>query len=301
MDIGIKIMELISVILPVYNAQLYVKEAIESILNQTYVNFELIILNDGSNDNSLKIIQEIMRFDNRIILVNRENRGLVYTLNEGIKLSKGKYIARMDADDISLAHRFEEQIKLMEEQSLDICGSHYLLVDEQNNINGLNLTPITHHMCFLALASEVPFAHPSVMIRKDFLVSNSLEYGQSKYIIAEDLDLWIRMYEKGVKFGNVNDILFRYRIINNSLSKLNNKGILKDTKNMLNDFFAKNKINLIKTLENLPQNLNNEEKDLIVRTVFKLIIKDFNLKSLKYIRTINKKIIICTILSAVVN
>lgn len=109
---------LISVILPVYNAELYLKEAIESILKQTYKSFELIILNDGSSDNSLNIINSFK--DDRIILIDRENNGLVYTLNEGINMAKSKYIARMDADDISLSDRFEKQIKHMEENSLDI-------------------------------------------------------------------------------------------------------------------------------------------------------------------------------------
>ena len=301
MVIGIENMNLISVILPVYNAEFYLKEAVESILNQTYTNFELIILNDGSSDNSLQIIEELMKYDSRIVLVNRENKGLVYTLNEGIKLAKGKYIARMDADDISLPNRFEKQIRLMENKNLDICGSHFLLIDKQNNIQGLNLTPINHNMCVLSLASKVPFAHPSVMIRKEFLLKNNLLYGQSEYKIAEDFDLWMRMYEKDAKFGNVNDILFRYRIVNNSLSKINNKGIIKDTKSMLNIFLSNNRSDLINILENLPQNLNNEEKSLVVRTVYKLFIKNFNFKSLKYIKDINKKILICTILSSLVN
>ena len=95
----------------VYNGEKYLVKAIESILNQTYTKFEFIIVNDGSSDNSLKIIKEFMKKDNRIILINRENKGLPYSLNEGISIAKGKYIARMDADDISLSERFEKQIK----------------------------------------------------------------------------------------------------------------------------------------------------------------------------------------------
>lgn len=292
---------LISVILPVYNAQLYLEEAIESILNQTYKNFELIVINDGSNDSSLNIINEFMMKDNRIILIDRENKGLVYTLNEAINLSKGKYIARMDADDISLPNRFEKQIELLENTKIDICGCHYLLVDEENNINGLNLIPTSHEMCFLSLASKVPFAHPSVMIRKEFLVKNNLKYGQSDYKIAEDLDLWIRMYKNGANFGNVNDILFKYRVLDNSLSKVNSLGLAKDTKNMLNHFFKNNKKDLIVIIENLPQQLNNEEKALVVRTIFKLFIKTFNFSVFKYVKTINKKIIVCSILSELIN
>ncbi|WP_152184252.1 glycosyltransferase family 2 protein [Sulfurimonas indica] len=292
---------LISVVMPVYNAEKYLDEAIQSILNQTYKNFEFIIINDGSTDKSLKIIESYAKEDSRIILVSRENRGLVYSLNEGIEKAKGKYIARMDADDISLSHRFEEQIVLMESNKLDICGSHYLLVDQNNNINGLNITPLSHEMCFLSLAAKVPFAHPSVMMRKGFLTKHNLLYGQSQYTIAEDFDLWMRMYEHGAKFGNVNDILLRYRILDNSLSKVNSVGLARDTKKMLNTFLKKNKDKLFNILENLPQGLNSEEKALVVRTVYKLLVKNCNLSSIRFLKLIDNKTVVCTVLSEMVN
>ena len=144
--------------MPVYNGELYLAQAIDSILNQTYKNFEFIILNDGSNDNSLNIINDYQKEDDRIVLISRENKGLVYSLNEGIEKSKGKYIARMDADDICLPMRFEKQIELMENENLDICGCHYFLLNKEGNIDGLNLTPLSHEMCSLSLASKVPFA-----------------------------------------------------------------------------------------------------------------------------------------------
>lgn len=116
--------ELISVILPVYNGEKYLKEAIESILNQTYTNFEFIIIDDGSKDSSLEIIKEYEKEDERIVAVSRENKGLIATLNEGIEKAKGKYIARMDQDDISLPNRFEEQLKIMEnDKEIVVCGS----------------------------------------------------------------------------------------------------------------------------------------------------------------------------------
>lgn len=291
----------VSVILPVYNAEKYLDEAIKSILIQTFENFEFIIINDGSKDNSLKIIKDYQKIDDRIVLIDRENKGLVYSLNEGIKKAQGKYIARMDADDISLPERFAKQIELMENINCDICGSYYFSIDEINNINGLNLTPLSHDMCFLSLVSKVPFAHPSVMIRKSFLEKNNLFYGQSQYKIAEDLDLWMRMYEKGAKFGNVNEILFKYRILKNSLSKVNNTAIVKDTQNMLNKFLEQNKKDILGMIENLPKNLNNEEKSLLVRVIYKLLIKKFYFSTLKYLKKIDKKIIVCSVLSEISN
>jgi glycosyltransferase involved in cell wall biosynthesis len=290
---------MISVVLPVYNAEKHLKEAIESILTQTYKIFELIIINDGSTDNSLAIIKKYEKLDKRIIIINRKNKGLIVSLNDGLKKAKGKYIARMDADDISLPQRFEEQIYLMENEGLDICGGHYLLINDDGETNGLNLTPISHNMCFLSLVSKVPFAHPTVMIRKEFLEHNCLLYGQTEFRIAEDLDLWMRMIKMGAKFSNVNSILFKYRIINDSLSKVNKIGLAKDTKKMQHKFFENNKNILVNILENIPQNLNDEEKSIVVRTVFNLFIHYFNIKLFKHIMNINIKIVVRTILSEI--
>ena len=164
---------LISVILPVYNGAPYLDEAIVSILKQTHDNFELIVINDGSTDESLEILEKYAAQDNRIIIINRQNKGLVYSLNEGILKAKGKYIARMDADDVSDISRLESQIEYIQKHNLDICGGHYLLIDDEGRINGLNVVPISHEMCTLSLLFKVPFAHPSVMIRKRFLDENS--------------------------------------------------------------------------------------------------------------------------------
>ena len=105
---------LVSVVMPVYNAQKYLNKAIDSILAQTYKDFEFIIINDGSTDNSLQIIKKYQKKDKRIIVKNKKNKGIVAALNDGIKLSRGKYLARMDADDISLPSRFEVQVNFME-------------------------------------------------------------------------------------------------------------------------------------------------------------------------------------------
>jgi len=124
---------LISVVLSVYNAEKYLVEAIKSILNQTFKDFEFIIINDGSTDKSLEIIESYQKEDERIILISRENKGLIASLNEGIEKAKGKYIVRMDADDISLSTRFEEQVKIMEEnQNIGLCGTSVIVFG--NNI-----------------------------------------------------------------------------------------------------------------------------------------------------------------------
>ena len=115
----------ISVVMSVYNGQDYLDEAIQSILKQTYKDFEFIIINDGSIDKSLEIIEKYKQQDERIVLISRENKGLIASLNEGIEKARGKYIARMDADDISLPNRFEEQLKIMEnDKEIVGCGNN---------------------------------------------------------------------------------------------------------------------------------------------------------------------------------
>jgi glycosyltransferase involved in cell wall biosynthesis len=291
----------ISVIMPVYNGEKYLKEAIESILSQTYKNFEFLIVYDVSSDSTLSIIQKFQEKDERIILINGEGKKLIHALNKGIKESKGKYIARMDSDDISLPKRFERQMNHMERFKLDICGSHCLYFDKYNNINNVILSPLSHEMCVLSLVSKVPFSHSSVMIRSNFLKSNNLLYGQTDYIMAEDLDLWVRIHDKGGKFGNVNQVLFKYRVVDNSLSVTNRIGVIEDTKNILNKFFEGNKSDLLRILNYKHGDLNNAEESLKVRFAFKVFLKTFNFSIFKCLKGFNKKNIVYSILSEIKN
>lgn len=198
---------LISVVMSVYNSEQFLKEAIESILNQTYKNVEFIIINDGSEDNSSEIIKSYMKNDDRIKLIDRENRGLAYSLNEGIKLAKGEYIARMDADDISVLDRFEKQIKAMNERDLDVCGG-YIEEFYENGKTRIKKYPLYDNEIKFSLISLSPFAHPSVMIKKsvfDKVIYNILEASQ-------DYDLWTQMAIHGFKMGNIQDVVLKYRI-----------------------------------------------------------------------------------------
>jgi len=290
---------IVSVIMAVYNAEKYLDEAIQSILIQTYEKFEFIIINDGSSDKSLEILEKYAIQDSRIVMINRKNKGLVYSLNEGILKAKGKYIARMDADDISDPFRLENQLEFIENNNLDICGGHYLLLGKKGKINGLNVVPISHEMCTLSLLFKVPFAHPSVMIRKSFLNNNLLEYGQSKYQKAEDLDLWIRMHKCGARFGNVDKVVLKYRVLEESLSKQNGVLILKETKDMLRQFYKDNQQQISLIIKNLPSVLNAEEKSLLVRYIY-YRIKKLDFSHIGLMRKIDKKIIFNSILSEMI-
>ena len=207
----------------------------------------------------------------------------------------------MDADDISLPDRFEKQIELMENGNLDICGGHYQSINSSGNLVSLNLTPQSHEVCTLSLISKVPFAHPTVMIKREFLDKHSLRYGQSNYEKAEDLDMWIQIHKKGGKFGNVDDIILKYRIIENSLSKVNDKKIRIETKDMLNQFYLMNKNFINQILSQNHKSLNIEEESLIIRAIYKIYLKKFRLDKLKDLKKYSKRNVVCTILSEIVN
>ena len=150
----------ISVVMPVYNGDAFLEEAIESILNQSFPDFEFIIAYDESTDKTLEIINKYKEKDARIVLNKGKKRGLVRSLNDAFGASKGEYVARMDADDISLPGRIKLQYELMLNKELDICGGHYLLIDDKGKINGLNVIPTSHEMCTLSLFFKVPFCAP---------------------------------------------------------------------------------------------------------------------------------------------
>lgn len=197
---------LISVVMPVYNGGKYLREAIESILNQTYRDFEFLIINDGSTDESDEIIRSYT--DPRIVyLQNDQNRGLVYTLNFGISVAKGEYIARMDADDVSKPVRFERQINLFENNpGIGLCGSWAKII---GTIKVLKVeTENDRIKCKLLFRSQ--FTHSSVMFRREQFLSESLIYKQENYP-AEDYALWIDSSTK-IMMANIPEYLVDYRV-----------------------------------------------------------------------------------------
>ena len=234
----------ISVVMPVYNAERFLSEAIESILNQTFKDFELIIINDGSTDSSLEIINRYKAQDERIVLVNRENRGLVCSLNEGIEKAEGKYIARMDADDISLPTRFEEQIKVLESfKQIDIVGCHYEQIDENSKTTGTVRVPLNQDEICMTLCYTVPFPHASVMIRKEIL--NKQKYEEFP---TEDYLLWSKLYNNK-NFYNLDKILLRYRHqYGTSLSDTKRIEMIKAEKEVSKQYYLSNKDHIKRNL-----------------------------------------------------
>lgn len=228
---------LLSVIMPVFNGEKYLREAIESILEQTLTNFEFLIINDGSTDGSRAIVESYS--DPRIKLIDNErNIGLIDSLNKSIELARGKFIARMDADDISHPHRFEKQVELLESAGADICGCHWLVINAEGKLTEAKIAPLCKHAFTIFLACGNPFAHGSVMIRADFIQRHALRYGGVNY--AEDFDLWTRCWEKGAIFANADDFLFKYRDFDASLSKRESKGNTSEAKAIRRRFVQRN-------------------------------------------------------------
>jgi glycosyltransferase involved in cell wall biosynthesis len=197
----------VTVLMPVYNGERYVHEAISSILNQTFQDFELLIVNDGSTDNSINIIDSFN--DKRIRVIHNEaNIKLIATLNKGLSLAKGQYIARMDCDDISLPKRLEKQFIFMESNpDVAMVGSWIKVVNEYGGLTRSikYLTPAEYISSVLLFANC--FAHPSIFIRSSSLQEN--RYLDS-FLHAEDYDLWVRL-ASCYKVSNLQQFLVKYR------------------------------------------------------------------------------------------
>ena len=196
----------ISVVLPVFNAEPYVGKAIRSILDQTFRHFELIVINDGSTDGTLKILEQFSALDRRVVLISRENKGLVKTLNEGIGIARGKWIARMDADDIARPNRFERQMRCLENTGADICGSWMQLFGAADR--HIVKHPQTDAAIKMELLFGAPFAHPTVIMRTELV--RQLGYDKD-WEGCEDYDLWERAARAKWKMANVPEVLLSYR------------------------------------------------------------------------------------------
>jgi len=205
---------LLSVILPVYNAEKFLLDALESISAQTFQNWEMLAINDGSTDNSLEILKKYAVTEPRIRLINRENKGLAATLNEGIIEAKGEWIARMDADDISLPHRFESQLAWIQKQQADVCGGGIKWFGDQSGNSWA--FPTTCEGIYAWLLFKPAFSHPTVVMKKE--VAKRFLYN-THFKHAQDYELWTRMALNSVRMTNLPEIVLRYRIHGTQISQ----------------------------------------------------------------------------------
>lgn len=205
---------LVSVILPVYNEYNFLQEAIDSVINQSYPNIEIIIVNDGST--SRKVEEICLRNITKITYLKKENGGVASALNCAINASKGEYIARMDGDDISYPERIWKQVEFLEKnEAIDICGTNFAYIDENDSVIWRSNLPLEDYKIKIQNIFQNSLCHPSVMFRRK-VFNNNLRYDEN--IKAEDYELWLRIEEK-VKFANLRECLFGYR--KNTLSVTN--------------------------------------------------------------------------------
>ena len=190
---------MVTIAIPIYNAESFLRDAIQSVLNQTYRGWTLFLVNDGSTDGSLSIMQEFAALDSRIRIINDgENKGLVARLNQSIALADTKYYARMDADDIMYVTRIEEQVRFLEANpNVDVLGTSIMTIDADNNIIGSGLS----------VGQVESFIHPTVMGRTEWFRNN---HYSEKMVRAEDFELWLRTC-KNSEFRSLGQPLLFYR------------------------------------------------------------------------------------------
>jgi len=200
----------VSVLMSNYNNINYIGEAVESILNQTYSNFEFIIYDDCSSDGSREYLRKVAEEDNRIVLIeNNENKGLGYNLTQGVKKARGNWILRMDADDISVPNRIERLFAFIEQNpDIDVLGSYATDIDEKGNFLRERKVPLTNEK-IRELVWTCPFIHPTVIFRKNAILRiGSYNPNMRK---RQDYDLWFRCVKAGLNLENVPEKLILYR------------------------------------------------------------------------------------------
>jgi len=210
---------LVTVLLPVYNSEMFLREAIDSILSQSFKDFEFLIINDGSSDNSLNIINSY--HDQRIKLIdNIQNKGLIFSLNKGIDLAKGKYIARMDADDISLPERLETQINYFQKYpNAEVICSPIITITESGGLTK-NWEADNNIRTVEEIKKNLPkencIAHPSVMIKTITAKKYKYNFTQKG---SEDWDLWLRLISDKLQIIKTNETLLKYRYVSSGVTR----------------------------------------------------------------------------------
>jgi glycosyltransferase involved in cell wall biosynthesis len=237
----------VTVLMPVYNAERFLKQAIQSLLAQTFTDFELLIINDGSTDKSVSIIESF--HDKRIRLVhNEKNSGVIDTLNKGITLATGKYIARMDADDYSLPSRFEKQVNYLEQhKDIAVLGTCIMQVNADGEELGAwnddfqNTNP---QQIFKTVAKTNCIAHPTVMMRTEIVRCYAYSKEQKG---SEDWDLWMRLVSDRHRIDKLPEILLKYRLHAASVTAIHNREISTEKKiNRVRVNFLKERIQKFK-------------------------------------------------------
>lgn len=254
----------ISVLMPVYNTEeKYLKESIESILNQTFTDFEFIIINDGSKNNTEQIILSYK--DDRVKYIkNDKNLGIIETLNKGLSIANGEYIARMDSDDIALPERLEKQFNYMDKNiNIGILGTWFKRIPHNQIIQH----PLDNdEIKFFLLYNFNVLGHPTIMIRTSIIQKYNLKYEeQNKHV--EDYGLWLAMLNK-TDFANIGEILVHYRWHSNNISKQHSEVQIKNANRLKieaqKDILKINTENILESLNKLSLRKKLNSSDFII-------------------------------------
>ncbi len=212
---------LVSVVCAVYNGEKTIKNSIESVIAQTYTQWELIIVNDGSNDMTLEIVDEYVLSDKRIrIVTNQKNLGQTASLNEGVKLSTGEYIARIDADDVFFPDKLDAQVQFMiAHPEVALCGTNAICSDSDTGIDSEIKFPENNSQILVGLFSHSSVIHVSVLINKEKLLQVG-EYN-TKYHVAADYELWVRFAKMGFVMHNLQMNSVKFNFTEQSFGRIN--------------------------------------------------------------------------------
>jgi glycosyltransferase involved in cell wall biosynthesis len=209
----------VSVIMSVFNGKDFLAESIQSVLDQSFKNFEFIIIDDGSKDNSLEVIRSYEALDSRIRVITQKNQGLAKSLNVGIENSRGKYIARIDADDLCYESRLQKQFVFMEENpSVDLVGSSVDVIDESGSITTSKIQITSFEDIYEKRYSLSPVLHITFFGKKTFFETNN-GYREN-FIFAQDYDLVLRGLDSGAIIQNMEEKLVKYRDFQKKINPL---------------------------------------------------------------------------------
>ena len=216
-------------------------------------------------------------------------------MNKAIKYSKGEYIARMDGDDVSMPLRFEKQIAHLNSTNSDICGCHYHIIDSNGSLITKIDVPLLHNEIVMCLGVVVPFAHPSVMIKKAFLDRNNLYYGKGGDYVAEDLALWHQLAQKKAKFTNVDECLFKYRQHEKTLTTNKRKENIIESKRLTKNYIINNYNIDLSTVHNC----SDRTQMLIIRSMIKALVYKLDFSYFKNIHKFRKKALVLGTLTSI--
>lgn len=284
---------MISVILSTYNNQKFLKSSLESILNQTYKNFEFIIINDCSTDETSKILEYYQSQDNRIkVYRNEKNLGLTKSLNIGLKRSIGSFIARMDDDDISINTRFENQIKEFDlNPKLMVVGGSIKKINENGEFINNKLVNFSSNFSDTKFISNFlnPLSHPTVMIRKEII--NLVGLYNENYRLSQDYDLWKRVIKNNYTIYSIKKHLLNYRVHNNSVSVKNSTHQNLNFLTIKYDYDNEDNFTIFDRIESkiLNSPLNQNENNLLFQEFVKALSSSEVFKEKDYILYLGNK------------